>query len=229
MSLTDISFPSSVKTIEDYAFSGCSSLTVITLPDNIEKIGERVFKGCINLEKINLTVSNANYIIDNDAIYEKNTNNLVTYTSGSKQKNFIIKDGVTEIDAQILLDCINTEIITLPESLVDFKYNQYNSLGMSECENLKAINISDNNTLYRSIDGVLYSKDLSRLIVFPANKTDSYVISDKTVTIGEAAFAGNDKMTSFNSSYLKVVFPSEYCNESAAKTLTRFVSNFFAS
>lgn len=51
MSLTDISFPSSVKTIEDYAFSGCSSLTVITLPDNIEKIGERVFKGCINLEK----------------------------------------------------------------------------------------------------------------------------------------------------------------------------------
>ena len=67
---------------------------MITLPDNIEKIGERVFKGCINLEKINLTVSNANYIIDNDAIYEKNTNNLVTYTSGSKQKNFIIKDGL---------------------------------------------------------------------------------------------------------------------------------------
>ena len=81
---------------------------------------------------------------------------------------------------------------------MDFKYNQYNSLGMSECENLKAINISDNNTLYRSIDGVLYSKDLSRLIVFPANKTDSYVISDKTVTIGEAAFAGNDKMTSID-------------------------------
>lgn len=51
MSLTDISFPSSVKTIGDYAFSGCSSLTVITLPDNIEKMGKRVFKGCINLEK----------------------------------------------------------------------------------------------------------------------------------------------------------------------------------
>ena len=198
MSLTDISFPSSVKTIGDYAFSGCSSLTVITLPDNIEKMGKRVFKGCINLEKINLTVSNANYIIDNDAIYEKNTNNLVTYTSGSKQKNFIIKDGVTEIDAQILFDCINTEIITLPESLVDFKYNIYSSDGMSECENLKAINISDNNTLYRSIDGVLYSKDLSNLIVFPANKTDSYVISDKTVTIGNSAFAGNDKMTSID-------------------------------
>ena len=43
----------------------------------------------------------------------------------------------------------------MPESLVDFKYNQYNSLGMSECENLKAINISDNNT-YTEVLMVFY-------------------------------------------------------------------------
>ncbi len=46
--VTEVSLPSTLKTIGDYAFSSCSSLKKFVVPDGVEKIGEKVFfNGCI--------------------------------------------------------------------------------------------------------------------------------------------------------------------------------------
>ncbi|MBP3417115.1 MAG: leucine-rich repeat domain-containing protein, partial [Spirochaetaceae bacterium] len=44
--LTSISIPSSVTSIGNYAFYGCSSLTSISIPSSVTSIGNHAFQGC---------------------------------------------------------------------------------------------------------------------------------------------------------------------------------------
>ncbi len=54
---SSITLPSSLTSIGDYAFSGCSGLTSITLPSSLTSIGERTFVNCSGLTSITLPSS----------------------------------------------------------------------------------------------------------------------------------------------------------------------------
>ena len=56
-SLTDIKIPPSVTEIGDYAFSGCSSLTRITIPSSVTEIGSYAFNKCQSLINISIPSS----------------------------------------------------------------------------------------------------------------------------------------------------------------------------
>lgn len=47
-----VTFPSTVKTIDDWAFAGCTGITAVELPANLETIGESAFEGCSSLDRI---------------------------------------------------------------------------------------------------------------------------------------------------------------------------------
>ena len=49
---TDITIPSDIKQIKDYAFYGCTSLTSVTIPDNVTSIGEAAFQNCGSLKSV---------------------------------------------------------------------------------------------------------------------------------------------------------------------------------
>ena len=51
-SLTSITLPESVKSIEGYAFYRCESLTEITIPNSVKSLGYEVFENCFSLETI---------------------------------------------------------------------------------------------------------------------------------------------------------------------------------
>lgn len=53
-SLTNITIPDSINSIEDRAFDCCKSLTSITIPDCVTSIGEAAFWGCESLTSINI-------------------------------------------------------------------------------------------------------------------------------------------------------------------------------
>ena len=44
--LKKIAIPQSVKVIDRFAFSGCSSLVEVSIPDGLEKVGSWSFSGC---------------------------------------------------------------------------------------------------------------------------------------------------------------------------------------
>lgn len=66
----------------------------------------------------------------------------------------------------------------------------------SGCLYLESIEVDPDNTAYASIDGVLYTKDLSVLMQCPAGKSGEFSIPDSVTIIGDYAFYGCDYLTS---------------------------------
>ena len=56
-SKTSYTIPTSVKTIEDYAFASCAKLTAVTIPDTLVTIGDGAFISCTKLDKISIPKS----------------------------------------------------------------------------------------------------------------------------------------------------------------------------
>ena len=62
---------------------------------------------------------------------------------------------------------------------------------------IKSITVDEENQDYKSIDGVLFSKDGTELIAYPKNREgESYTIPSTVTTIGTYAFAYNRNLTS---------------------------------
>lgn len=52
--VNDINFPSTLKSIGEYAFSGCKNITSVSLPSSLEEIGEGAFFGCASLKSVSM-------------------------------------------------------------------------------------------------------------------------------------------------------------------------------
>ena len=52
--ITSISLPNSIKTIEEEAFFDCRQLTSIVLPQSLQSLGQGAFNGCSSLTTVNI-------------------------------------------------------------------------------------------------------------------------------------------------------------------------------
>ncbi len=129
--------------------------------------------------------------------------------SGLKIKSVVIPNGVKSIEANTFNGCTNLVSITIPDSVekigaTAFKGcinlttitigNGCKSLGrevFSDCPSLISINVDMANTIFSSLNGILFNSDKTTLIRYPVNKMDSeYIIPDSVKTIGVEAFCG---------------------------------------
>ncbi|MBO5182617.1 MAG: leucine-rich repeat domain-containing protein [Paraprevotella sp.] len=67
-----------------------------------------------------------------------------------------------------------------------------------ECTRLTSIEVQSDNSNYSSENGVLYNKDKTILLIWPAGKTDSFIIPSSVASIGDNAFSGCRGLTSIN-------------------------------
>jgi hypothetical protein len=83
----------------------------------------------------------------------------------------------------------------VPESVLEITTGG----GLHAASNLASINVSPNNTVYASVDGVLYNKDLTTLIKYPIAKAgEKFDIPESVTTIGRGAFANATNLTGVN-------------------------------
>ena len=82
--------------------------------------------------------------------------------------------------------CTPLTSVTLPDGL-----KSIGSIPFAECENLSGIMISDANDAYKTVDGVLYTKDGKELIQYPGGLGGNYTVADGTEVIGYGAFTGS--------------------------------------
>ena len=130
------------------------------------------------------------------------------WCADTRIKTLIIDEGVTSIGDRAFQDCRNLSNVKLPNSLTLIYNDAFSnctslasviipdsvtSIGddaFEGCISLKSIEISDNNKNYSSVDGVLFNKDKSVLVIYPAGKTDSvYSIPNSVTSIGNSAFS----------------------------------------
>ena len=116
-------------------------------------------------------------------------------------------------------DMVNAHIPAELEQIGDFAF--------AACPELEAITVDASNSVYADIDGVLYTKDLSKLICYPAGKSEnSLLLSSKVVEIATMAFYNCDslKIVNFDGSLsafkrIKIGAGNE-CFENAVVTFT---------
>ncbi len=204
--LTSIEIPESVSYIKDRAFAFCRSLETVKLLNLIRYVGINIFMACEKLSEILVP-----YSVDGSTMrkYEKM---LPQYASLLKEDVWVDDNGVrysldkTElITAAKIIDFTFIDedtgepipgetgrrevendtltIIDIPDSVINIDKKAF-----LHCRALKAINTSDNEH-YKSIDGVLYSSDLTTLIKYPqAKEGTSFIIPDNVIYIDNEAF-----------------------------------------
>ena len=185
--ITEIAIPNSVKYIGKRAFSGCS-ITEITIPENVTYVGGGAFYG-IDLTNVTWNAINASTNIE---VTEENPGttswfedesifsgacDIKSFIFGNKVKNIpaglcryssiqslVIPEGVETIGREALrLDnCPLTEI-NIPASV---KSLGDNAIRWSKLE--KYI-VDEDNAVYASQDGILYTKDFTKILEVPSN------------------------------------------------------------
>ncbi len=159
-------------------YSHSSTKTVI-IEDGVKSIGQSAFYGCSSLTSI--TIPNSVTSIGNSAFYGCSSLTSIT-----------IPNSVTTIGVYAFGSCSSLTSITIPNSVTSIGDGAFNY-----CSSLTSINVDAANSAYCDIGGVLFSKDKTTLIQYPAGKTvTSYTIPNSVTSIGYAAFSVCSNLTS---------------------------------
>ena len=103
--LTSVTIPSSVTTIGDYAFRGCSSLTSVTISEGVTSIGDWAFAWCESLTSFVVVSANQHYSVINGLLCSKDGKTLVACPGGLT--SVTIPEGVTSIGSSAFSGCSN--------------------------------------------------------------------------------------------------------------------------
>ncbi|SHG05443.1 Leucine rich repeat-containing protein [Mariniphaga anaerophila] len=196
--IESITFPSSLKIIEGWAFRFCKNLTTIDIPDSVTEIGELAFEFCSNIEKVKL--SNKLTVLKRQ-----------TFSGCEKLKELYVPASVKSIEETALGWTHNLENLVLNNGLEeikdDFKFTKLKKLfipktvkkiqsglailGRSEFHKIE-YEVSKENPHFCVINGSLYNKNKTRLIaVFPTDK-NQFIVPDGVQIIEDFVFADLD-------------------------------------
>ncbi len=167
--------PDGVTSIEDFAFSDCTGLTSVTIPESVCNIGVLAFDGCESLP------------IEDSLQY---ADTYLVKAFNIDKPTYKIKEGTKWINQYAFDKCEELTSIFIPSSVSCILDNVLS--GRSIC----SICVDQDNATYKTIDGVLFSKDGQELLYYPEGRKDKqYNIPKHVISIGTCAFADNKYLT----------------------------------
>ena len=151
----------------------------VEIPASVEKIHGYAFLGCKKITAISFPEDSALDIVGDYAFY-----------GCESIQNIILPSGVVSLGEGAFSACTALESITLSKSLSSFDIAT-----LGGCISLKEIIVSAESESFTSKDGVLYSADMSMLILYPYGKSDAeFTVPDGVISIGQGAFASNEHL-----------------------------------
>lgn len=159
-SLSSVSFPETLKAIQQEAFMNCTSLTSLTLPASITSLGQDAFRNCTKLSELNI-----NSDIIGEKFYE-------SYFTGDPVSTVNMNENVTAIGERAF---VGTQIasIMIPASVTEIKTSAFRRIktlsyvsfainsklqairgqAFYECENLESFDASKCNNIKTMLEG----------------------------------------------------------------------------
>ena len=161
-----------VTSIGETAFLGFTALESVTVPKSVTKIDGNAFIGCYALTGFTVDEGNPAYSSANGVLFNKDKTTLVMYPA-AKTGEFSVPDSVAAIDLFALFGC----------------------------SGLTGFTVGEGNTVYSSLNGVLFSKDRETLILYPSGRPDeAYTVPNGVTKIEFWAFSRCENLTG-------VIFP----------------------
>ena len=138
--------PSTVKSIEQFAFLNCTGIVDVSLPLGMLQIGEWAFANCFDLSTINLpktlkgvgysafaACNNLRSITLPDSL---STLEPFTFWSCGNLTNLVLSTTITNIGKYAAADCFKLSDITVPESVLGIDERAF-----SGCGSLKSVSL----------------------------------------------------------------------------------------
>ena len=202
--LENVSLPSSIKVIETGAFEGCEKLK-FNVYENGEYLGnsENPYVALMSGIDKNASVFKVNE--DCVVIYSKALTNFTelktldmpysikyigsyAFEGCMALETFLVPNCVEHFDASWLYHCSSLKTITISANVKTVSIDY-----MWGCTSFSEFNVYSTNPNFVAKDGVLYSKDLKRLIAYPRAKSgDSFSIPSYVEKVTTYAFNGCD-------------------------------------
>lgn len=168
--ITSITIPGSVKEIDSTAFYGCGALATVSMADSVETIGSFAFAECPALSNIGLSAALKEI---GDRAFQNDP--LLTSVS--------LPSGLISLGARAFYGTGVTEL-SLPASLAEIGVLALGS-------RIRSLDADSASPYFAVSGGLLYSKDLTRLVCAPADSVGSeYTAPDALASIEDYAFAG---------------------------------------
>lgn len=203
-------FSDTVISSSKTATSGtCGENVTWTLDDE----GTLTFSGTGEMEMLAFSTPPWGRSFDKVIIEDGITSIAPTAFNGSIMTEIEIADSVTSIGNFAFLSCENLTEITLPKNLTEISLYAFcycysldniiipasvTSIGNGPffgCDSMTEIIVEEENDNFVSVDGVLYTKDMTKLVSYPTGKADiDYTIAEGVTEIVGGSFGSNDNL-----------------------------------
>ena len=147
------------------------SATEYVVPDSTWGVAPNAFRGCDSLKKVVLP-KGLNMIGDG------------AFADCASLSEINFPEGLEWIESGAFWDCSSlTGEIVLPKSIHDVVSGAFSKTPV------KGFVVPDDGEYLKTVDGVLFSKDIKRLICYPRGGAKEYVVPETVETIEYSAFA----------------------------------------
>lgn len=156
-----------------------------------------------------------------------------------------IPESITSIGAGAFWGCSGLSSVTIPDSVASIEAGAFAACtgllsvsipaGVTRigagifcmCASLTTIDVDQDNPFYSSQDGVLYTKDQTELLQYPAGKNGGFSLPDSVISVGDYAFRNCTGLTSVTipGSVLSIGYGAfSYCTGLSGVTIDEGVS-----
>lgn len=171
---------SELTSLGTYAFAYCTSLLEIILPATITEIPDSLFYGCTSLFSVGIGPVTS---IGKSAFYGATSLTLI-----------VLPSTLQTIQEYAFYNCYSLVSVTLGPDVVSL-----GEAAFAGCRSLTRFEVSEDNGYFVSADGVLYTKNYSELLIYPAGKPDATImINSRTTRISAYAFLSASKIKSLS-------------------------------
>ena len=195
-----VELPEGITVIGDYAFSRSGSyLKTVILPESLIEIGSYAFYPDRNLSEVtfkgnNLKTINGLAFYYCTSLEQIDLPDSVEYIGfeafcESGLKEFRVPDSAYNWGFDIILNCSSLEKLIISENCSGGREGMLANNNLESHPNLVEIEVADLNQYFAGVDGVLFNKDMTKLIKYPAKHAGTtYVIPASVKELSTSAF-----------------------------------------